>query len=379
MAARERIGSWCSLAAATGAVMLALATGASAGTPLDGSGMWIWYVSHSGGSAKAIAEQAHKHHVRTVLIKSSDGAGSWSQFTPTLVSNLHRRGMRVCAWQFVYGTSPVAEARRGAEAVADGADCLVIDAESSYEGRYPSADRYVRELRHRIGHRYPLALATFPYVDYHPAFPYSVFLGRGGARLNVPQVYWRAIGDSVTTSLGHTARWNRPYHRPLYPLGQTYQNPPSKQLRRFRRLSAGYGAHGVSWWSWQETGGREWSAIGRRIHAPYPDPKRTFPRLARGARGDTVVLLQELLRSAGQRVGVTGVFGDSTTRAVRRFQNSVGIHTGGIADGATWRALRRFRPVRVNWRRRGNPAHVRARLAPELPPALEVPSTPGRP
>ncbi|MEO8091708.1 MAG: peptidoglycan-binding domain-containing protein [bacterium] len=380
MAVRGRIGPWCSLAVAAGVVGMALATSASAArTPLDGSGMWIWYVSHSGGSAGAIAEQARKHRLRTVLIKSSDGASAWSQFTPRLVSNLHRRGMRVCAWQFVYGNSPVAEARRGAEAVADGADCLAIDAESSYEGRYRSADRYIRELRDRIGHRYPLALTSFPYVDYHPALPYSVFLGRGGATLNVPQVYWRAIGDSVTTSLRHTYRWNRPYHRPIYPLGQTYQDPPREQLRRFRRLTTGYGARGVSWWSWQETGGREWNAIGRRIHGPYPHPKRTFPSLAQGSRGDTVVLLQELLRAAGQKVGITGIFGDGTARAVRRFQNGDGIDPSGNAKAATWRALRRFRPARVNWKRKGNPAHVRVRLAPALPPALELPSTPGRP
>lgn len=113
-----------------------MAPGAHAArSPLNGNGIWIWYVSQSGGSASAIAEQARKHHVRTVLIKSSDGVNAWSQFTPELVANLHRRGMRVCAWQYVYGGHPETEARRGAEAASKGADCLVIDAEASYEGR----------------------------------------------------------------------------------------------------------------------------------------------------------------------------------------------------------------------------------------------------
>ena len=70
------------------------------------------------------------------MIKSGDGTGTWSQFNSQLVSTLHRDGLRVCAWQYVYGVHPVAEAQVGAAAVADGADCLLIDAESEYEGKY---------------------------------------------------------------------------------------------------------------------------------------------------------------------------------------------------------------------------------------------------
>ena len=44
-----------------------------------------------------------------------------------------------------------AEAKRGAQAVRKGADCLVIDAESPYEGRYAAADKYINKLRSRIG------------------------------------------------------------------------------------------------------------------------------------------------------------------------------------------------------------------------------------
>ena len=57
----------------------------------------------------------------------------------------------MCAWQYVYGTDPVAEAEVGARAVANGAQCLVIDAEAEYEGRYASAQVYLRTLRAAIG------------------------------------------------------------------------------------------------------------------------------------------------------------------------------------------------------------------------------------
>ena len=379
MAGRTRRALGVGLAALVAAAIAPGSASAEAKYPLDGNGMWIWYVSQSGGSASAIADKARNHNFRTVLIKSSDGGSAWSQFTPTLIDRLQERGLRVCAWQFVYGNQPRAEAMRGAEAVAKGADCLVIDAESAYEGRYRAADRYLRGLRGRIGHSYPLALAGFPYVDYHPSFPFSVFLGRGGATMNAPQVYWRTIGTSVPTALAHAFTWNRPYDRRIFPLGQTYQDPPDDELRAFRRRSAGYNARGVSWWSWQETGGHEWDVIGHPLHGPYPDPPNDFPKLSQGARGDTVLLLQELLRSAGKRVGIDGTFGSGTTRAVRRFQADHSVAQTGTVGDVTWRKLNDFRPVRVNWSQRGNPGFVAKTMRARIAPAFEVPSTPGRP
>ncbi len=370
----------CVLAAIlAGAALLSSAAAAQAG-PLSRDGMWIWYVSRSGGSAEAIAKKAKRHDIRLVLIKSSDGAGAWSQFTPSLVKGLQRRGMTVCAWQFVYGTYPVSEAKRGAEAARKGADCLVIDAESHYEGRYAAADKYIGALRKRVGRDYPVGFTSFPWVDYHSSLPYSVFLGRGGASFNLPQVYWKTIGTSVDNALAHTYLWNLPYDRPILPLGQTYENPPGKDLTRFRRLSAGYGAKGVSWWSWQETSSREWNRLDGKVHRPYPDPARNFPRLARGSRGDTVLLLQQLLRAAGRKVGADGTFGSETRSVLKRYQRGHGLADTGVADKPTWRELRKRRPERIRWSRRGNPGFLKtSKLEADPPSALELPSTPGRP
>src|SRR5277367_1326887 len=186
---------------------------AASGTAFEGQGMWIWYVSQSdGGSVAAIVAQAHAADVSTVFVKSSDGSSNyWSQFSPQLVAELHAGGLKVCAWQFVYGTNPAGEANLGAEAVANGADCLVIDAEGEYEGRYGSAQTYIADLRAKIGVTYPLGLASFPYVYDHPSFPYSVFLGPNGAQFNAPQMYWRDIGNSVDTAYANTYISNRVY------------------------------------------------------------------------------------------------------------------------------------------------------------------------
>ena len=69
--------------------------------------------------------------------------------------------------------------------------------------------------------------------------------------------------------------------------------------------------------------------------------------------------LQQLLRAAGKRVGVDGVFDAGTTRAVRRFQREHGLTQSGTVGDATWRRLNDFRAVRINWSQRGNPGFAK--------------------
>jgi hypothetical protein len=321
-------------------------------SPFKRQGMWIWYVDQSqGGSVPAIVETAHRHQIGTVYVKSGDGTTYWEQFSPALVSELHHGGLKVCAWQFVYGDAPVAEARIGAAAVEAGADCLVIDAEADYEGKYASADLYLSRLRGRIGANYPLSLAGFPYVDYHPAFPYSVFLGPGGATVNQPQMYWKAIGTSVGGVFAHTYLYNRVWGRPIFPIGQTYEAPGRMPLRLFRRYSATYGA-APSWWDWQETTGPEWNALGadagtRKI--PGLAPEVEYPLLKIGAKGDLVVWAQERLVTAGQELDVNGIFNRTMRRALRAFQEEHGLPGDGQLGTETWAKLMDYSPASVDW------------------------------
>lgn len=333
-----------------------------AASPLRGDGMWIWMVSRSGGTPERIAEQADRYGIDVVYVKSGDAGSYWSQFSERLVEVLKGSGIRVCAWQFVYGGDPRAEALVGAQAVAAGADCLVIDAETHYEGRYTEAQEYVTRLRELVGPGYPLALTSFPYVDYHPAFPYSVFLGSGAARYNVPQAYWRAIGTTVRRGLAHTYVFNRPYGRPIFPLGQTWQDPSRKEILLFRRLARDYRSRGVSWWSWQETQGSEWRWVGRRLGTRRSGvrPARGFAALGIGSSGDLVVWAQQLLRAAGQVTKVNGRFGGGTAAAVRSFQESEGLTSTGAISAATWKALLAHRPAPVRWTPRREARVLRA-------------------
>lgn len=315
-------------------------------------GMWIWYLSssHGGRYAKIIA-QARKAGIGTLYIKSADGRNVWSQFTRSMIRRFQRAGLKVCGWHYVYGDHPAAEARASAVAARRGADCFVIDAEAQYEGKYASADRYMRTLRRLVGPKYPIALTGFPYVDYHPSFPYSVFLGPGGAQVNQPQMYWKAIGTSVRTVFEHTYVHNRLFKRPIRPLGQTYMAPSARELKLFRRFSQTYRAT-PSWWSWQETTALGWRALGAPTAGRLVGhvPERSHATIKRGSRGDIVVWAQQhLKRKIAPGLPVTGVFGPQTHRAVRELQRRRGLIVDGVVGTVTWSHLLRFKPVRVRW------------------------------
>jgi hypothetical protein len=322
-------------------------------TPFDRQGMWVWYVDRSdGGSIPAILARARRSDVGTVYVKAGDGGDVWSQFSRDLVRALHRGRLDVCAWQFVYGERPLAEARVAAAAVAKGADCFVIDAEGAYEGKYAAADLYVRTLRDAIGDAFPVSLAAFPYVDYHPSFPYSVFLGPGGATYNQPQMYWKTIGTSIRAVFEHTYLYNRLWGRPIYPIGQTYEAPGRGGLKLFRRFAASYGGLAPSWWSWQETNGVEWGALGAdRARRPLPSYSAdvAHPLLKWGSKGDLVVWAQQRLIGAGHEVPVSGYFGRLTRAAVRAFQGAKGLPVDGRIGTDTWQSLLNFAPYPMHW------------------------------
>lgn len=315
-------------------------------SPFDGDGMWIWIVSKaSGGSPAAIAAKAKASGIETVFVKSGDAGNYWGQFNPTFVNALKQRGLKVCAWHYVYGSRPSAEAAVSARAAKNGADCFVIDAEAEYEGRYAAARTYMRKLRASVGADYPIGLAAFPYVDYHPSFPYSVFLGPGGAQFNLPQMYWRAIGVSVTTVFSHTYLYNLVYKRPIYPLGQVYMAPSGSELSRFRALAAVNGATGVSWWDWKSAGASQWRALARPAPSNQSLKATTgYPKLFKGSRGDLVVWAQTHLVAAGYDAPATGYFRAKTAQAVSAFRSDRGLGTGSVIDNATWTALLKFTP-----------------------------------
>ncbi len=327
--------------------------GSSQEGPLADKAMWIWYVAHSnGGNVPSIIATARRYGIGTLIIKSGDGTSYWSQFSKSLVRSLHAAGLGVCGWQFVYGSQPGQEADVAAKAAAAGADCLVIDAESDYEGKYVQAQKYTRHLRSLVGAKFRLVLASFPYVDYHPALPYSVFLGPGGAQFDMPQMYWQDIGNSPATVYAHTYSTNTPYQRSIVPLGQTYNNPSAGQIKRFRQLRWVYRARGIAWYDWESASHQAWHALSAPIKRLSLTPRDQMPTLSQGGQysgGDLVVWAQEHLISAGYTLTVDGQYGPKTAKAVTKFQTAHGLPVTGEVDPATWAALLRYPPAHITW------------------------------
>ena len=68
-------------------------------------------------------------------------------------------------------------------------------------------------------------------------------------------------------------------------------------------------------------------------------PGQPRPVLGRGAQGDAVVQLQNMLRDLNFAVAIDGDFGPGTEVAVTRFQSENGLTADGIVGPQTWGAL----------------------------------------
>jgi hypothetical protein len=317
-------------------------------SPLAGKGMWIWQVAKSErGNPAAIAARAAAAGVSTVIVKGADGTTRWPQFSGALVAALHARGLKACAYHYLYGRKPSAEAAVSARVVAQGADCLVVDVEGQYAGRYTAAQTYLGKVRAALGADYPIGFTSLPYVSWHATIPYSVFLGPGGAQVNLPQVYWKDIGAPVDKVLTRTVAENTVYGRPLAPIGQLYGRVTPSSVARFRALSAALGMQGTSFWSWQSAAPSGWSALARPV-APVAAPLVAPVALHRGSRGDQVAWLQQHLN-----VPVTSRFDAATDTAVRALQLAHGTIPSGVMDATTWQAALTAPPAIVRWRAHG--------------------------
>lgn len=321
-------------------LLAGVATARAATSPFKLPGMYVWYVNQTeGGDPVKIATRAAKYRIKTVYIKSGDGPNYWTQFD-SIVGPLKQLGLRVCAWQFIYGSKPIAEADVAARAINAGADCFVIDAEGQYANKYTSASQYVTRLRGKVGMDYELGLTSFAYPDYHSTIPYSEFLRPGGAQWNQPQMYFKAFGSTIPKVFARTYAVNQIYGRPIAPLGQTYEGVSGKQVIEFRKFSRFYRAPGYSWWEWHFTNRSAWAGLRRKLRpsaarvGPVP-----YPIYKQGYKSDMIRFAKLKLNAAGAALVISPNFDAATATAVKNFQTLKGLPATGMLDVATWPVL----------------------------------------
>ena len=320
-----------------------------ASSPFTGTALWVGRVPASG--APELIGRSASAGVRTLFVKAADGSSAEPQFTSTLVHELRAAGLSVCAWTFAYGVNPLGEATAALAAVHDGAQCLIVDAEGQYDGRYGQAQLFVKALRAGLGKRFPIALAGQAEVAQHPTFPYSVFLGPGAFNFDLPQMYWLDLGTSVDAAYAATIPPNSIYGRPILPVGQIFGPPSIAELTRFRSLAGAYGAPGESFFDIDIAE----APLLASLATPAPRLSRktvTPPTIHAGADGDEVLWAQELLNAAGARLPVGGFLGAQTSRAIAHFQARHRIASDGTLGPATWRALMRFHAREPSWAKR---------------------------
>ena len=325
----------------------ALMASTSNAAPFTGTALWITQVPPL-STPEQLAGEAAQAGVHTLFVKAADGVTPELQFTATLLAGLHAEGVSVCAWTFAYGEDPLGEAAVALAAVHAGADCLVVDAEGQYDGRYYAAQQYVHALRASLGASFPIALAGQAEVLEHPEFPYSVFLGPGGFQDDMPQMYWLELGLGVDAAYAAAIPQNAIFGRPIDPVGQLAGGPTSEEIERFRALASAYGSRGLSFFALDSALPAELTALAG---APTPLPRRALPMVTvhAGADGDEIVWAQELLNAAGAHLPVGGFYGAQTARALARFQTRHRLAPSGVLTPATWRALLRRHAREPSW------------------------------
>ncbi|MDB5085443.1 MAG: hypothetical protein JWN30_2329 [Bacilli bacterium] len=236
--------------------------------PIPATFMWIWELgSSSNGDLPSIILQLKSAGVSGVIIKAHDGATIWQQFGQAALP-LKQAGLSVGAWGYCYGGDVNGEAAAAINAMNNGADFYVIDAEVEYEGKRQQAQEFGTLLRSSL----PNALiyyAPFAFPSLHPNFPYQEFSKFCNAVC--PQCYWGDIGVSVTECLQRSYNELAQYGLPFAPVGQAFSDnnytPTDQDFGQFANSAEQLGAQSISFWSYQAATEQMWASIAAISHA----------------------------------------------------------------------------------------------------------------
>ena len=231
---------------------------------IQGKGFYIWQIVRcENGNAQAIADAAQAAGLSHVIIKIADGASPYNivsgiDLVPPVVAALRARGITPLGWHFVYGYDPEGEADIAIQRINElDIDAYVIDAETHYEepGKEDAAYEFMGRLRDALPN-FTMALSTFRFPTYHPAFPYQAFLT--SVNLNMPQVYW-VLNDNPGEQLIRTVREYEaiaPF-RPIIPTGSAYiqgnWRPTPEQIIEFMQTAQLLNLSAANFWEWGHT------------------------------------------------------------------------------------------------------------------------------
>ena len=245
--------------------------------------MWLHEFERTeGGNARAIVARAQYIGLSTLYVQTGSSKKGWIG-TPALTGLLRAtKGteIAVIAWDFPTLRDPIADARRLARAASfHCGGCARVaavapDVETAAEGTRigdATVARYYAALRRALPQKIAI-LATVPWPSEKRVgrYPYARTAAMSDAIM--PMAYWynRDPARVTATSMGYLAH----FRKPIMPVGQGYDGrldapylmkdlDPFGSVAAFLRTARARGAQHVSLWSWQTTGGHQWSALAK--------------------------------------------------------------------------------------------------------------------
>jgi hypothetical protein len=248
-----------------------------------GTGMWLHeYERTEGGNPRAIVARAQHMGLSVLYVQTGSSKKGWIG-TPALTGLLRATkgtGISVIAWDFPKLNDPVGDARRLARAASfHCGGCARVaavapDVETAAEGTRigdAAVARYYTALRRALPAKIAI-LATVPWPSEKRVGRYPYARTASLADAIMPMAYWynRDPAHVTATSMGYLSR----LRKPIMPVGQGYDGrldapylkkdlDPFGSVAAFLATARDRGAQHVSLWSWQTTGGHQWSALAK--------------------------------------------------------------------------------------------------------------------
>ncbi|MBI2388626.1 MAG: hypothetical protein HYV09_03330 [Deltaproteobacteria bacterium] len=210
----------------------------------QGLGFWVAFAGAVGGHER-IVTRLGELGAKWIAPRAGEGASRDRNWQPKAakehVRRYHDAGLRVFPWLYSRPWTYRAEVALLKQLVDEGADGVIIDAETPWDrGQRATALRYMEALDKALPDVF-VADAPWAYPHFHPGFPFAEFATRVNARM--PQAYWSEIDN-------RGARYHLPridddwakFHaanpksvRPVWPIGVTYGHEhPSRPPGAFK-------------------------------------------------------------------------------------------------------------------------------------------------
>ena len=290
----------------------------------QGVGLWIHYLEQSlaGRTPDQLAAVCQQHNIRWLAIKAGDADNHWGQFSPNVIEALKAGWpeLGVYAWSYLYcGNAPrtpsysprstaEGEARVGLDALAAGADGIILDAEAEAQGQHAQLERTWQLIREARPDAW-VAWSPLAVVDLQDHEAYRIACRYASAHL--PMTYLQ-VHDWPWSDYDHMMamwdRWQRQWAAeglpvlPVLPIGQAYGNATPATIADFAQRTRARGCASVSWWAWDKATDLQWEAVAEvaQTWPPGGEPPIPAGSAAIGAACEHIWTVAQVLRGKRQ-------------------------------------------------------------------------------